>query len=300
MRKFSVLLNPRSGRNLRTDMIDKLKELMADAKLRFYNIMEVTDYKTFFAGLEEDEHIIIAGGDGTINHFVNDTEGLDIQRDIYYYAMGSGNDFFHDIGKKMGEAPVKINQYLKHLPKVYLTDLSSERGHRFINGVGFGVDGFVCEEGDRLRDINDKPINYTTIAVKALFLQFKPRALKVTVDGKVHNYEKGWMAAVMQGRYFGGGMEATPGQNRLNEDHSVSVLVIHDVGKLRLLTIFPTVFKGTHIKYSKYVDVFEGHDIEVEYEQPTSLQIDGEPIGRVLKHRVLSKLPEILKEKVTV
>ncbi len=299
MRKFSVLVNPRSGKKQGTAMIDKLKEMMEDAKFRFYNILEVHDYKAFLENLEEDEHIIVAGGDGTLNHFVNDTNGLEIDRDVYYYAMGSGNDFFHDIGKKMGEAPVKVNQYLKNLPKVFLTDLS-DRGHYFVNGVGFGVDGFVCEEGNRLRDINDKPIDYTAIAVKALFFQFKPKALKVTVDGKVHTYQKGWMAAVMQGRYFGGGMKATPDQDRTNKDNAVSVLVIHDIGKLRLLTIFPTVFKGTHVKYTKYVDIFEGHDIEVEYETPTSMQIDGEPIGHFIKHRVLAKLPEVIKEPATV
>ncbi len=299
MKKYSVLLNPRSGSNLGSNMIEKLKEIMQDAKLRFYNILEVHDYEKFMAELEEDEHIILAGGDGTVNHFVNDIQGIEIKKDIYYYAMGSGNDFFHDIGKKMGDAPVKINRYLKNLPQVFLTDLS-DRGHRFFNGVGFGLDGFVCEVGDRLRSIKNKPINYTNIALKALFFQFKPLALKVKVDGKVHTYQKAWMAAVMQGRYFGGGMKATPDQDRLNEKHTVSTLVIHDIGKLRLLTIFPTVFKGTHVKYTKYVDIFEGHDIELEYEKPTSLQIDGEPIGHFTKHRVLAKLPELIKEPVTV
>lgn len=296
MKKFSVLVNPRSGKNQSTVMIEKLKGLMQDASLKFYNILEVTDYNAFLEGLEEDEHIILAGGDGTVNHFVNDTDGISIDKDIYYYAMGSGNDFFNDIGRKMGDAPVKINRYLKDLPQVFV----GEKVQRFFNGVGFGVDGFVCEEGARLREKNDKPINYTEVALKALFLQFKPRALKVTVDGEVHSYKKAWMAAVMQGRYFGGGMKATPDQDRLNEQHSVSVLVIHSVNKFRLLTIFPTVFKGTHIKYKKYVEIFEGHDIEVEYEQPTSLQIDGESLGRVLKHRVLTKLSEIMKNKETV
>ena len=296
MKKYSVLINPRSGKNRIEAMIEKLKEMLLDAELKFYNILEVEDYPSFLAGLAENEHIILAGGDGTINHFINDTDGLVIDKDIYYYAMGSGNDFFHDIGKKMGDAPVKINEYLHHLPRVTIND----KEMLFFNGVGFGVDGFVCEEGSRLRELTKKPINYTTVALKALFFQFKPRAAKVTVDGVSKTYQKVWLLPVMQGRYCGGGMMFTPDQDRLNPNHTVSVMVVHTVGKLRLLTIFPQVFKGTHMKYRQYIDLFEGHEVEIEFFEPTSLQIDGEPFGRLTKHRVKAVLPVKTEEKDAV
>ena len=38
--------------------------------------------------------------------------------------------------------------------------------YRFINGIGFGIDGYCCEEGDSQRAKSDKKINYTVIARK--------------------------------------------------------------------------------------------------------------------------------------
>ena len=57
---------------------------------------------------------MIAGGDGTLNCFINDTASLMIDRNIYYFATGSGNDFLTDIGGKAGEAPRPINNTCKN------------------------------------------------------------------------------------------------------------------------------------------------------------------------------------------
>jgi len=41
---------------------------------------------------------VIAGGDGTLNRFINDTAPLQIGCHIYYFATGSGNDFLAYLG----------------------------------------------------------------------------------------------------------------------------------------------------------------------------------------------------------
>ena len=48
--------------------------------------------------LAEDDEVILCGGDGTLNIFVNDIKDMDVKNTIYYYASGSGNDFAKDIG----------------------------------------------------------------------------------------------------------------------------------------------------------------------------------------------------------
>ena len=65
------------------------------------------------------------------------------------------------------------------------------------------------------------------------------------MDGKSYSYKKVWLASVMNGKFYGGGMMPTPNQDRLREDGKISVLVFHDVGKLRALMIFPSIFSGT-------------------------------------------------------
>lgn len=243
----------------------------------------IEDYGFFFSTLDEADEIILCGGDGTLNRFINDTAGIDINNKIYYYAVGSGNDFVRELGKEKGSAPTfPINDYLKNLPTVTVNNKKT----LFLNGIGYGIDGYCCEVGDKLRDRNmkektDKPINYTAIAVKGLLFHYKPTNATITVDGKKHTYKKVWLAPTMNGRFYGGGMMPAPKQDRLAKEKSLSVMVFHNVGKLRGLMIFPSIFKGTHIKHTNVVEILCGKEITVEFDRPTPLQIDGETILNV-------------------
>ena len=92
----------------------------------------------------------------------------------------------------------------------------------------------------------------------------------------------------MNGRYYGGGMEIAPAQDRLNPDRRVSVVVMHCASKLKTLSVFPSIFKGEHVKHDEMVTVLTGHDIRVEFDRPTALQIDGETISGVRGYHVRS------------
>lgn len=129
-------------------------------------------------------------------------------------------------------------------------------------------------------------INYTVIAIKGLLFHYRPTTAKVVVNGKKYEFKKVWIAPTMNGRYYGGGMMPTPNQDRLNEDHSVSLMVMHRYGRLRTLMAFPTIFKGEHIKKNKLVTIFKGKNISVEFNRPVALQIDGETYLNVSKYEV--------------
>jgi diacylglycerol kinase family enzyme len=49
--------------------------------------------------------------------------------------------------------------------------------------------------------------------------------------------------------------------------------------------IFPSLFKGEHLKNKKYTEVLCGNDITVEFDSPAPLQIDGETVVGVMKYR---------------
>ena len=102
-------------------------------------------------------------------------------------------------------------------------------------------------------------------------IQLKKQQLELDVD-----FEKVWLAPAMFGRCYGGGMYPTPGQTR-DDDH-LSVLVFHGSGKLKTLMIFPSIFKGEHVKKEKYVTVLSGKEITVKYDEPRPVQVDGETI----------------------
>lgn len=282
MAKYNVLYNPLAGNGKGENAAKKLKELLNGDELTFTDMTKVSDYRALFASMPEDERVIVSGGDGTLNRFINDTEEVAFVNPVYYYATGSGNDFLKDIGGNVGDKPVCIDKYLKALPTVDVKGKS----YRFINGIGYGIDGYCCEVGDKLRETSDKPINYAGIAIKGLLFHYHPTSATVIVDGVEHKYKKVWLAPTMNGRYYGGGMIPTPKQDRLNKEHTVSVMVCYGSGKIKSLAVFPSIFKGEHVNHKEMVEVLSGKEITVRFDSPAALQVDGETIIGVTEYSV--------------
>ncbi|MDE5765563.1 MAG: diacylglycerol kinase family protein [Clostridia bacterium] len=278
--KYKVLYNPLAGRIDDTAFYDELKAALEGDELEYYDITK-TDYAKFFAGVKQGEGVIIAGGDGTLNRYINATDGMEISAPVYYYAAGNGNDFWSDICRTAGDSPVELAPFIKNLPEVEVNGKS----YKFINGVGFGIDGYCCEVGDKLKAA-EKKVNYTGIAIKGLLFHYKPANATVTVDGVSYEFKKVWIAPTMHGRMYGGGMMPTPAQDRMNAERTVSLCVFHGSGKLKTLMIFPSLFKGEHIKKKKYVKVLSGKNITVQFDRPCALQIDGETILNVTEYTV--------------
>ena len=282
MAKYNVLYNPLAGNGKGENAAKKLKELLNGDELTFTDMTKVSDYRALFASMPEDERVIVSGGDGTLNRFINDTEEVAFANPVYYYATGSGNDFLKDIGGNVGDKPVCIDKYLKAQP----TEDVKGKSYLIINGIGYGIDGYCCEVGDKLRETSDKPINYAGIAIKGLLFHYHPTSATVIVDGVEHKYKKVWLAPTMNGRYYGGGMIPTPKQDRLNKEHTVSVMVYYGSGKVKSLAVFPSIFKGEHVNHKEMVEVLSGKEITVRFDSPAALQVDGETIIGVTEYSV--------------
>jgi diacylglycerol kinase family enzyme len=284
MSKYYVLFNPLAGNKTGEESAKKLLNVQSlkDENLVFADMTKIESYKDFMDKIEDDDKLILAGGDGTINRFVNDTAKIKINNDIYYYATGTGNDFLHELEIDKSSQPILINKYISSLPTVTVNG----KKQKFLNGIGFGIDGYCCEIGDKLRATSDKPVNYTSIAIKGLLFYYKPTSATVTVDGKKHHFKKVWIAPTMNGKFYGGGMMTAPDQDRLNEDGTLTTVLMHGAGRLRTLMVFPSIFKGEHIKHTKTVAVLTGREIEVEFDSPRALQIGGETIVGVKKYSV--------------
>lgn len=271
-----ILYNSHSGDGKSTSVAKILSEKLAkDSEL--VDITSFDGYHALFSRIAEGDEIYLLGGDGTLNHFVNDTEGIEIGNTIHYIPTGSGNDFYNDVADTAKNEPIVLNDYIKALPTVTVNG----KKYRFINGVGYGIDGYCCEVGDALH-AEGKNVNYTAIAIKGLLFSFKPRNAVVTVDSVTEEYKKVWIAPTMYGRHYGGGMIPTPDQKRGSDE--LSLMLFHGSGKLRTLMIFPSIFKGEHVRATKYVKVLRGREITVKFDKPTPLQIDGETILGVTEY----------------
>ena len=285
-----IMYNPLAGNRTCEENSKNVGDMFGDAEKQYIDLLTVDNLEGFIKSMKPDDQIVICGGDGTLNNIINSINTFKLEQDILYFPGGSGNDFYRDIdnGKKNGI--YRINMYLKNLPTVKVKDIE----RYFINGIGYGLDGYCCEEGDKKRiEKPGKRVNYSLIAFKGLLYGYKKANAKVTVDGITEEYKDVWMAATMNGRYYGGGMMCAPNQNRMNEDGLVSVIIVHSKSRLALLFAFLSVFKGNHIKYKKLVSEIKGTFVKVAFDRPTALQIDGETVTEVSEY-VVSKEKKII------
>lgn len=237
-----------------------------------------TDYPEFFSGLKEEDEVVLVGGDGTINYLINHVDTDALKNNVYLYGNGTGNDFLYDIGDKPGHE-VLLNKYLKNLPVAKVKG----KDYKFINNMSFGIDGYCCEEADRIKEKKpNKEINYTAIAIKGLLYAFKPCTAWIEVDGREYTYDNVWLAPSMKGRYCGGGMMLAPGQDRFSG--KLTVVVYTCPSKLKSLARFPRIFKGTHVELTDMVKIIEGNKVYVKFSRPCAVQIDGETILDVTEY----------------
>lgn len=277
MKKYHVLHNPLAGHGKVKREKETLAALYGAENLVYTDMTELVDFRKYFASLPEGAEVILCGGDGTLNHFINKTKDIEIACNVYYLGSGSGNDFLRDV-EGSPEKPILLNEYIKNLPTVTVKGTE----YRFLNGVGFGIDGYCCEEGDKIRAKSEKPVNYTSIAIKGLLFHYKPTDTTVVVDGMTYHFKKVWLAPTMFGRFYGGGMMPAPKQTR--KDDKVSLMIFHGTGKLKTLMIFPSLFQGEHVKHEKHVSVLSGNEITVKFNEPRPLQIDGETLLGVTEY----------------
>ena len=284
MKNYIILYNPHSGGGKGLNIAKEIEPLMGKHNYIYQDMTKISDYESFLSQLPLGTDIILTGGDGTLNSFINNTDCDNLKQKLYFYASGSGNDFARDIKYPKRTKPLCINDYVKNLPTAKIKD----KVYKFINCVGSGMDGYCCAEVERLRSLGKKRANYTFVAIKGLLGAYKPCDATVTVDGVTKTYKHAWLVPTMNGRYFGGGFMSAPQQDRLNINRSLSTVAMYSNNFFHIVVAFLRLMKGKHTKMKWMIDITEGHEISVRLSKPAPLQLDGEIIGEVSEYTVHS------------
>lgn len=276
-----ILYNPKSHSDNNDLNIIPGKEKLEKMGAEQISLLDI-NIREFCTALTKKDKVLICGGDGTLHHFVNDTRGISFPCPIFLVRSGTGNDFLNDIGQENPEKLLDVRKYISSLPEF---EVNGQK-RLFINGVGMGIDGAVCEGVEEYKKRTGKKANYTAIALKLLAYKYKCPSATVIIDGKVHRYDDIWMACTMHGKFFGGGMMIAPTQNR--NSGKLTVMIMHGGTRPKILSIFSTVFKGKHLKYKDIIDVYECDEVEVKFDTPSSLQADGEVTTNVTSYSARS------------
>ena len=76
MSKYKILYNPQSNNRQGGTEAKELDTLLKGNELTYIDVLKEKDIKALITSLQDDEKLIVAGGDGTLNHFINDIDGI--------------------------------------------------------------------------------------------------------------------------------------------------------------------------------------------------------------------------------
>lgn len=277
MRKLLFIVNPVAGKGDAKAMLAPIQEKVSAACIS-YEIQISTckgQIETIArdAVLEGVNEIIGVGGDGTLVELINGVRsagGTEVIVGII--PSGTGNDFSRMLYKN--NSP--INALDTIIRGSWLrSDLFDCNGTKFINVCAMGIDGQIIMDTERIKKRIPGPSAYLISTIKALLL-FQPRKTTLMIDGKKLT-RKIIIIAIGNGQYVGGGMKITP--KAVIDDGLMDVCIVNALPKIRLLMLFPSIFKGAHLNV-KEVEYFKCREVEVESIERTLLvNVDGNIIG---------------------
>jgi diacylglycerol kinase family enzyme len=150
----------------------------------------------------------------------------------------------------------------------------------FVNvaNVGVGADAVVRVNNQKSK-FGGGRISFLRGTLGAL-LAYKPKPMRIVVDGEVRLDEETYSAMVCNGRYIGAGMMVAPEAEIT--DGLFDVIAIQKMPLLKLLVLFPKIYSGAHIGI-KGVKVWQGSQVEIEDRLTGSIvELDGDTPGFVL------------------
>lgn len=228
--------------------------------------------------------IIVVGGDGTFHEVVNGVKDKSIPLSLI--PSGSGNDFAR--GCSIEGKPIDILRKIinnEHETPYWLGEFTTDNlkqadKRNFANSIGFGFDAEIAETVNRsvykkiFNSLRLGKISYIIALIQVLF-RFKPMNIEVNINGKAITYTDCWMVSVTNHPFYGGGMKVVPFAKI--QPVKFSVLIIKSISRLKILSLFLTVFTGDHIKF-KEVEIVEATNIKITSSNNNGLiyQVDGE------------------------
>jgi len=240
------------------------------------------------ASSEDADAILIFGGDGTVHRHLAQLAKLNLP--VLIVPCGSGNDFARALKLRgMDDALAAWRGFCSGAQNVKTIDLGvitslageapSPHKHYFGSIGGVGLDAETARRANRLTPWLRGHGGYALSLPPAL-VRFTLRRMKISLPVPdqperlaAHLDQPVFMAAFANTPAYGGGMKIAPRAQM--DDGQLDVCVIREIGKLKLLSLFPAVYFGRHLKIPQ-VDYFQTARLRIETEVPLEVYADGE------------------------
>ena len=239
---------------------------------------------------EKMPYLIIGfGGDGTLREIIAGAAGIP-QLAVGSVSAGSGNDFGR--GFNCFETASQIAGFLDR-PTFEREDLGEffhGTRHQFVSSSGIGFDAEITVLVNRshlkrwLNKFKAGKLVYVFYVLK-VFMKFEKFGLDVEANDQTWHYDDVWFATVHNQPYFGGGMKISP--HSKTNDGILELTVVHGISRLKLLTVFGTVFNGSHTRFKEVMQM-HGEQFLLTTERPIFRHIDGDDAGKTPENKEVS------------
>ena len=281
MGKVIFIHNQKSGKG-RDNTLEKLTK---EGKLRGFEIIFIPFFdfleNNYSVSLKESEAIFAIGGDGTVNGVIERLVNLGINfPPLVVYPGGTSNDFASIWWSKGKCDPKKAFDAVERR-NIFKVDLGEVNGRYFINVAGIGMFVDVASETSSARKQKWGFLAYLSEGIKR-FPYYHPLTFTLDYDGKKEEVDC-YLMLVLNGRGAGGLNNLIPDTSM--DDGLLEVFMVKASGggeskskrmEYSILTLFPKVFAGTHLK-DKRILHYRLKNFSVNCSEEMKLVVDGEP-----------------------
>jgi diacylglycerol kinase (ATP) len=261
-RKIAVFVNPSPSHSGALKKLQKVEQFIKQNSLYYEVFGESYPDKQILNNFSE---VIIVGGDGTLNFFLNAYP--DISLPISVITAGTGNDFAR---KLYGKITLEEQLQIAINAPVVAVDIGICNGKIFHNGVGIGFDGKVAFEMGNKRFFSGKAAYYSKVI--PLVFSYREKEIMITINGKSRS-EKALMITVANGSFFGGGFNITPLSDI--QDGLFDVCLIKEVSIIKRIFNLSKIEQGRHLKLP-FTEYFQTSEIRINSPIWLHAHLDGE------------------------
>lgn len=279
--RTGLLVNPTAGRRRAAGHHLAVAEALKDAGHR---VVDLTgpDAETARANARahrsELDALVVLGGDGVVQLGANVVAESEVPLGII--PLGSGNDNANALAipKDVGEAVAHLLRCLDAAPGGVPTDalrITTPQGTRWAMAVAnCGLDAVVNQRANVMRHPKAGSLRYP-LALLLELPRFAVTEYTIEADGWVWT-GPGHLVAAANAGYMGGGMLLVPDADVT--DGVLDVVIVHSISKLRLLTVFPRIYAGTHVSHPA-VEIRRARSLTIRADRERPVFADGEDLG---------------------
>jgi diacylglycerol kinase (ATP) len=285
-----VIVNPRSGSGLSESSWARVRGALTEG-LGELDSAFTTGHRDAGAIAQREagagRRLIVAlGGDGTISDVAHGilTAGAGDRTELGIVPRGTGGDFRRSL-----DLPTEVTAAARRIRDAQALTFDAGRVHyrghdgreeirHFVNVASFGFSSAVATRANASSKRLGGRIAFLAATVRVL-TSYDNADVWLSIDGAPRQRRRILLAAVGNGRFFGGGMKICP-DARL-DDGALDLVTVGDFSRGEVLAKIGRLYRGTHVDLEEVSSVRVARVVAepVDPEARIPLELDGETPG---------------------